>query len=180
MKTRLVVRDGKVVEIKLDELQETKSNILIKEGSKLNWGDKNYQETRISTNEKGQRRNLIEDTQYKFDIRRVIDTLLAHGFAIYAEVSKQVAPFSVYGPEGNEELSFTIFNEPVDKTEDYYYAFEGTGICDVLLISISEDVGTFLPMEHDMDPAKLIDHEDPYLIENLQRDQLNKEQQRTP
>jgi hypothetical protein len=64
MKTRLVVRDGKVVEIKLDELQESKSNILIKEGSKLNWGDNNYQETRISTNEKGQRR-IFKETAKK-------------------------------------------------------------------------------------------------------------------
>ena len=63
MKTILVVRDGKVVEINPDELQESKSNILIKEGSKLNWGDKNYQETRISTNEKGQRRIFKENAK---------------------------------------------------------------------------------------------------------------------
>ena len=120
--------------------------------------------------EKGRRRSLIEDTQYKFDIRRVIDTLLSHSFAIYAEVSKQVAPFSVYGPEGKEELDFTIFNDPFDKTDDYYYAFDRTGICDILLITISKDEGNFLPIEHDMDPGCLIsDTRDPDLIENLQR-----------
>jgi len=64
MKTILVVRDGKVVEINPDELQESKSNILLKEGSKLKWGDKNYQETRISTNEKGQRR-IFKETAKK-------------------------------------------------------------------------------------------------------------------
>ena len=49
MKTILVVRDGKVVEINPDELQESKSNILLKEGS---------------TNERGQRR-IFKETAAK-------------------------------------------------------------------------------------------------------------------
>jgi len=68
MKTILVVRDGKVVEINPDELQESKSNILLKEGSKLKWGDKAYQEVRISTNEKGQRRIFKETKKSKYYI----------------------------------------------------------------------------------------------------------------
>lgn len=72
MKTILVVRDGKVVEINPDELQESKSNILLKEGSKLNWGGKGYQETRISTNEQGQRRIFKETKKSKYYIQGVL------------------------------------------------------------------------------------------------------------
>ena len=122
--------------------------------------------------EKGHRRNMIEATQYNFDIRRIIDTLQYNGFAIFAEVSKQVAPFTIdhIEEDGEADASFTLFNKPFKKSDDYYSWFEGIGICDVLLISVSKDAGSFLETEHDMDPANLIgDYEDPYLIENLQR-----------
>ena len=68
----------------------------------------------------------------------------------------------------NHGQAFSL-HEPFKLNEDFYSFFEGVGICDVLLISIANDIGSFLETEHDMDPAKLIDHEDPYLIENLQR-----------
>tara|TARA_R110000744_G_scaffold252100_1_gene367908 strand:+ start:56 stop:271 length:216 start_codon:yes stop_codon:yes gene_type:complete len=70
MKTRLVIRDGKVVEIKPEELNEKKGNLLLKEGSKLKWGDKNYQETRISTNERGERRIFKETKKSKHYIKK--------------------------------------------------------------------------------------------------------------
>jgi len=63
MKTRLVVRDGKVVELKEDEgLRSTKEQKAFSIGktSGLKWGKGDYQETRISTNEKGQRRIFKE------------------------------------------------------------------------------------------------------------------------
>ena len=63
MKTRLVVRDGKVVELKEDEeLRSIKKEqaFSIGKASGLTWGKRGYQETRISTNEKGQRRIFKE------------------------------------------------------------------------------------------------------------------------
>lgn len=67
MKTTLVVRDGKVVELKEDEgLRSTKEqkSFNIGKASGLTWGKKGYQETRISTNEKGQRR-IFKETAKK-------------------------------------------------------------------------------------------------------------------
>lgn len=62
MKTRLVVRDGKVVELKEEDLRSTKKEQVFSIGkaSGLTWGKRGYQETRISTNEKGQRRIFKE------------------------------------------------------------------------------------------------------------------------
>lgn len=67
MKTRLVVRNGKVVELKEDkELRSTKEQKVFSIGkaSGLTWGKKGYQETRISTNEKGQR-EIFKETAPK-------------------------------------------------------------------------------------------------------------------
>jgi len=67
MKTRLVVRDGKVVELKEDErLRSTKEKetFNIGKASGLTWGKRGYQETRISTNEKGQR-EIFKETAPK-------------------------------------------------------------------------------------------------------------------
>ena len=62
MKTRLVVRDGKVVELKEEDLRSTKKEQVFSIGkaSGLTWGKRGYQETRISTNERGQRRIFKE------------------------------------------------------------------------------------------------------------------------
>tara|TARA_B110000858_G_scaffold147852_1_gene167952 strand:- start:95 stop:313 length:219 start_codon:yes stop_codon:yes gene_type:complete len=65
MKTILVVRDGKVVEIKDGELNNSKEETFsIGKASGLEWGKKGYQETRISTNERGQRR-IFKETAKK-------------------------------------------------------------------------------------------------------------------
>ena len=65
MKTILVVRDGKVVEIKDGELNNSKEEAFsIGKESGLEWGKKGYQETRISTNERGQRR-IFKETAAK-------------------------------------------------------------------------------------------------------------------
>lgn len=65
MKTILVVRDGKVVEIKDGELNNSKEEAFsIGKASGLEWGKKGYQETRISTNERGQRR-IFKETAAK-------------------------------------------------------------------------------------------------------------------
>ena len=50
MKTRLVVRDGKVVELKEEDLRSTKKEQVFSIGkaSGLTWGKRGYQETRIS------------------------------------------------------------------------------------------------------------------------------------
>lgn len=66
MKTRLVVRDGKVVELKEEELKNTKENkaFSIGKASGLTWGKRGYQETRISTNKQGQRR-IFKETAKK-------------------------------------------------------------------------------------------------------------------
>ena len=66
MKTTLVVRDGKVVEIKEGELEKTNENksFSIGKTSGLTWGKRGYQETRISTNEQGQRR-IFKETAKK-------------------------------------------------------------------------------------------------------------------
>tara|TARA_R110000764_G_scaffold135062_1_gene223167 strand:- start:946 stop:1167 length:222 start_codon:yes stop_codon:yes gene_type:complete len=65
MKTILVVRDGKVVEIKDGELNNSKEEVFsIGKVSGLEWGKKGYQETRISTNERGQRR-IFKETAAK-------------------------------------------------------------------------------------------------------------------
>jgi|TARA_R100001129_G_scaffold178137_2_gene153631 hypothetical protein len=65
MKTRLVIREGKVVELKEEDLREEKVHTFgIGKASGLKWGHRGYPETRISTNEKGQRR-IFKETPKK-------------------------------------------------------------------------------------------------------------------
>ena len=65
MKTTLVIRDGKVIELKDGELINSKKDVFsIGKKSGLEWGKKGYQETRISTNERGQRR-IFKETAAK-------------------------------------------------------------------------------------------------------------------
>ena len=72
MKTRLVVRDGKVVELKEEDLAVSNENKVFSIGkaSGLRWGHRGYQETRISTNEKGQRRIFKETAKSKYYISK--------------------------------------------------------------------------------------------------------------
>ena len=72
---------------------------------------------------------MIEATQYNFDIRRIIDTLQYNGFAIFAEVN---VGGSLYDrsieEDGEADASFTLFNKPFKKSDDYYSWFEGMGV----------------------------------------------------
>jgi hypothetical protein len=60
LKHKLVVRDGKVIDIANEEEERGNEAFSIGKASGLKWGKRNYQETRISTNERGQRRIFKE------------------------------------------------------------------------------------------------------------------------
>jgi hypothetical protein len=60
LKHKLVVRDGKVIDIANEEEERGNETFSIGKASGLKWGKRNYQETRISTNERGQRRIFKE------------------------------------------------------------------------------------------------------------------------
>ena len=60
LKHKLVVRGGKVIDIANEEEERGIETFSIGKASGLKWGKRNYQETRISTNERGQRRIFKE------------------------------------------------------------------------------------------------------------------------
>jgi hypothetical protein len=62
MKTRLVVRDGKVVELKEKDLKPTTNKAFyISKANGLKWGkSKKIKEKRIATDEQGRRRLYVE------------------------------------------------------------------------------------------------------------------------
>jgi len=55
LKHKLVFRDGKIVDIANEKEEKGNETFSIRKSSGLKWGKRNYQETRISTNERGQR-----------------------------------------------------------------------------------------------------------------------------
>jgi len=60
LKLKLVIRDGKVLDVTDEEKERGNEAFSIGKSSGLKWGKRNYQETRISTNERGQRRIFKE------------------------------------------------------------------------------------------------------------------------
>ena len=116
---------------------------------------------------------LVEATKFKFELRNIIDTLFNHNLALYVNKSHQVAPFDVgeYNRfTGENDVYFSIVNNP-EVTPEIEDHFDGIGLCDVLLISLSGAEHDLVSTEHNMDPANLIHahSEDVFLIENLAR-----------
>lgn len=118
-------------------------------------------------------KELVEATKFKFELRNIIDTLFNHNLALYVSKSHQVAPFNVgeYNKfTGENDAYFIVVNNP-EVTPEIEDHFDGIGLCDVLLISLSGAEHDLVSTEHNMDPANFI-HEhsnDVFLIENLAR-----------
>ena len=104
--------------------------------------------------------------RYGFQYRRIIETLQKHGLFVHAGKSKQVAPFEVSGQGDTWEPNYTL----VDGDEwREYPEWDGAGLCDVLLVRVSEIDGDFIPVTHRLNPGNIPIENDSFMLENIER-----------
>lgn len=144
-------------------------------------GDQVAQDACLDLASELEKRKLIGGTQVEqmktnFRVRSILDCLRTHGLTLYAARTMQVCPYSfehteIAHDDWKTDVIYKLVDENFTWDEGAHYYFDGTDLCDVLILKLHQAEQECLTIEVNTDPANLVSPK-PYnhlLIENMAR-----------